>query len=375
MDIVATANAALTTVAKTLDYFKSNVAGHFSDTSMTAITKLTRAEPLTLISKDCANLAYLPDVLNTLAGLYSAYYLQTVAILTRVNDIEVVKILDRLNPDRDSTGFLLAGRLAQESAYNGIRQDLRFSLPTKAVFVREAEDHTTAIAGKEAAQTLYEANNLIVGKLLNVAISVPTDDGESTKTVNVPVSVRLAPALLPQDTIGYIFSHRAQADGGLIESWYAAKAGRQSFIRDGIFAQNLIDEYRKAAIQDKTGTLQEIVRRATNARSYGVLTKNPSLAISSNLYVLSKPVAQFIEQKVGTRFNTAAGREKLLKGTYAMVVAIIDSEREMVEFYFRGIDRPSVVSVRSLAAASKNKNGVDITDVMRSLLEGKTPSF
>ena len=81
MDLVTTTNATLTAVSKALDYFKNNVAGHFTDQSLTSITKLTRAEPLTIISHDCANLEYLPDLLNNVASIYSGYFLQAVSML------------------------------------------------------------------------------------------------------------------------------------------------------------------------------------------------------------------------------------------------------------------------------------------------------
>lgn len=373
MDLIATANSTVSTIAKAVDYVKNNVFGHFNDTSMTTITKLTRAEPLTIISNDCSNLAYLPDLMNTMVSLYSAHYLQAVAIMTRVRDIEVVRLLDRLNPDRDSTGFLLEGRLATESIYEGRLFNNQYSLPTARVMAAESDSSKGGGSGMVDRAALYEASNLAVGKLLNVVIDT-TDAEGNERSHNIPVSVRLSPTFVPTDTLNYIFTHRA-IDDSWTEKWYAWRAGRISFIKDGIFAQNMIDEYRKAAMQDKSGTLQEIVRRATNARTYGMLTKNPSLAVSSNLYVISKPVSQAIEHKVGVKFADSRGRAKLLNGTYAMIIAVVDEEKEMIDFYFRDIEAPARVSVRSLKSVSKDKNGLDIGDLMRSLMEGKTPTF
>lgn len=370
MDLVTTTNATLTAVSKALDYFKNNVAGHFTDQSLTSITKLTRAEPLTIISHDCANLEYLPDLLNNVASIYSGYFLQAVSMLTTINDIEVVRILDRLNPDRDSTGFLLGGRYAKENIQNLISENYKYSLPTKSVMAVEAQDN----AGYDSTnvKTIYETANLAVGKLINVSISVPTDDGKS-KTVNVPVSVRLSPAMLNEESLSHIFTHR-KMDVGMVERYHAWRAGRISFIRDMIFCQDLINEYRRAAIKDKTGTLNEIVRRVNNSRTYGLLTKNPSLATASNIYILSKDTAAAIEAKVGYRFKDPKGREKILENTYAMIVAVVDPEWEQVTFYFNGIAYPSTLSVRAMKSAGKNK-GPDVGDIMRSLLEGKAPSF
>lgn len=369
MDLISTTNATLTAVAKALDYFKTNVAGNLTDTSLTSITKLTRAEPLTIISKDCSNLEYLPDILNTTCNIYSGYFLQAVAMLTRVNDIEVIRILDRLNPDRDSTGFLLQGRLTTESAQHLLKSSYKHSLPTREIIAAEKDE---PMLSNQNQKTIYETANLAVGKLLNVRIALPNGDDGSCRTVDIPVSVRLSPAMLDEESLIYLFTHRKN-DVGIIERYHSWRAGRISLISDMIFCQDLINEYRRAAIKDKTGTLQEIVRRVNNARAYGLLTKNPSLAIASNIYVLSKDSASAIEARLGQRFNNVKGREKILEDTYAMVIAVVDPEWEQVTFYFNGIAHPSTIKISSMKGG-KSK-GPDIADVMKSLLEGKAPTF
>lgn len=374
MDVISTTNATLTAVAKALDYFKTNIQGHFSDTSLTGITKLTRSEPLTILSQDCANLTELPDIMSSLVNIYAGYYLQTVAILTRVNDLEVVKILDRLNPDRDSSGFLLGGRYATESIQTLVAENYKFSLPTKRVMALEAESDTTDDAMMDSAnqKTMYENHNAAVGKLINVSITVNDAASGQPKSVNVPVSIRLSPAFLPDDTISHIFTHR-KLDTGIVERFHAWRNGRIDFIRDGIFCQDLINEYRRAAIKDRTGTLNEIVRRVNNARSFGLLTKNPSLAVASNVYVLTERAAKSIEAKTGLRFNNHRDRAKLLEDTYAMIVAVVNPDWGQVSLYFNGIASHSTISLRSLKSG-KDK-GPDIADIMKSLFEGNAPSF
>lgn len=370
MDLIATTNATLTAVAKMIDYFKTNVAGHLTDTSLTSITKLTRAEPLTIISQDCANLEYLPELLNSIANIWSGYYLQAIAILTRVNDIEVIRILDRLNPDRDSSGFLLEGRHATENVDNLLLSNYKFSLPTKTVMAAEAAEDPRYDTNN--LKTIYETANLAVGKLLSVDIAVTDKDGCS-KVVKIPVSVRLSPAILNEESLSYIFTHRKN-DTGIVERYHSWRAGRLALIKDVIFGQDLINEYRRAAMKDTSGTMAEIVRRVNNSRAFGLLTKNPSLAVASNIYVLSSATASSIEAKTGHKFNTLAGREKILENTYAMVIAVVDQEWGQVTFYFNGIAHPSTMSLRSLQSSSKSK-GPDIGDIMRTLLEGRAPTF
>jgi len=372
VDILQTANATLTAVSKAIDYVKNNIVGHVHDSSLTEVTKLTRAEPLTIISQDCSNLEYLPDVLNVVASIYSGYFLQAVAMLTTVNNIEVVRILDRLNPDRDSTGFLLQGRMTTESIGLQMKDNYKYSLPTKSVLAMEAALQDDRGFDTSNSKNIYETSNLAVGKLINVGITVKDNEG-SSQIVNVPVSVRLSPAILNEETLTHIFTHR-KLDTGFVERYHSWRSGRISLIKDMIFCQDLISAYRRAAIKDKSGTLNEIVRRVNNARAYGLLTQNPSLAVASNIYILSKDSAQAIEAKVGQRFNNQKGREKLLEDTYAMIVCIIDPEWEQATVYFNGIAYPSTISLRAIKSGSKNK-GPDVGDIMRSLLEGRAPTF
>lgn len=373
MEAMTAVNTTLTAVAKVIDYFKNNVAGHLSDSSLTSITKLTRSEPYTIISNDCANLEYLPDILNALVSVYSGYYLQAVFVLTRVNNVEVIRLLDRLNPDRDSTGFLLQGReTALESAASALLDSYRFSLPTRNTFALEATDANDPRFDQINQKTIYETSNLAIGKLLSVDIAV-TDKNGCEQLVKMPVSIRLFPAVASEETLSYIFTHR-KGDDSFFERLHGVRSGRLSFFRDAVMCQDLIDEYRRAALKDKSGVLKEITRRVNANRAYGLLTKNPSLAISSNLYVLSLDSARKIEAKVGYRFSDPKGRERILKDTYAMIIAVVDIEKEMITMYFNGIAAPAMITRRSLASSSKNK-GPDIADVMRSLLQGQVPSF
>ena len=99
-------NTTLQTIAKSINEIRNNATNYYTTKSLAEATKLTRVEPLVIFSKDCVSLEYMPDVANSLLSIFSGYYLQAVSILTRVNDVEVVRILDKLNPDRDETGFL-----------------------------------------------------------------------------------------------------------------------------------------------------------------------------------------------------------------------------------------------------------------------------
>lgn len=83
--------------------------------SLIDYTRVARVEPIVLIDNDCLYLESLPEVMQSLQSVFAGYYLQAIAISTNVGKVEVMRHLDKLNPNRkpldsalDSAGWLLA---------------------------------------------------------------------------------------------------------------------------------------------------------------------------------------------------------------------------------------------------------------------------
>lgn len=370
-------NTTLTTVASVVNKIKDDVTNYYTTKSLTEATKLTRVEPLTIISKDLINLEYMPDVAQSLLSIFCGYYLQAVSMLTKVSDVEVVRILDKLNPDRDETGFLLTEQTSRESIKNLVLENYIHSLPTHSSIAVEGTD-------EDNIKFINEVNNLSVGKLLNVVICYdqnakgPWDNSgikETRKeaTVAIPVSVRLLASVIPNSTISHLLAYKKD-DNSLVERFHSWRGGRISFIKDLIFCQDLIDEHKRALIGDETGTMQEIMRRVNNSKKFGLLTKNPSLVSASNLFVISEEIARELESKLGGKLSNPKIRNKAFENTYAMIIAVVDREWERVTFYSRGISASTDVSIKELKAASKGK-GMEITDILKSFSMGSQPSF
>lgn len=366
-------NTTLTAVASVINKAKDNFFNYYTTKSLTEATKLTRVEPLTIISRDLINLEYMPDVTQTLLSIFSGYYLQAVSMLTQVNDVEVVRILDKLNPDRDETGFLLTERYspANESLRNLVLENYKYSLPTHSSLALEgpSEDNT---------KYLNEISSLSAGKLLNVEICYNkstgvSEDDKKASTVVIPVSVRLMASVIPNSTIAHMLAFKTE-DNSAVERFHAWRSGRIGFFKDLIFCQDLIDEYKKAMIGDDNGTMLEIMRRVNNSKKYGLLSKNPSLVSASNLFVMSEEVAREVESKLGGKLTNPNIRKKAFENTYAMIIAVVDREWERVNFYSRGINAYSDFSIKEVKAANKGK-GPDIAEILKSFNMGTPPMF
>jgi hypothetical protein len=353
-------------------------------TSLVEVTKPMRVEPLTVISRDCMTVPELGDVLQSLLSLFSGYYLQAVSVIGNVQSVKVAKVLDSLNPDRDfdylGEGAKLLGfeDYSEKNTFTMYDEAYRFRLPTslnrvgieenqlspeQIQEIKDSELHTSVDITK-----ISEISNLAVGKLLNVEISI----GEE-KSSKFPVSVRLIPSMLPNSSILHILALKTE-DTSFTERFHAWRAGRISLIKDLILAQDLIDEHKKALMEDQSGVYSEIMRRVNNAKKFGLITRNPSLVSASNLFVISKDVARELELKLGGKLSNARIREKAFQNTYAMIIVVLDTEMERVTFYNRGTAAATDISFREIKASAKGK-GPDILDVLRALNLGSAPAL
>lgn len=363
---LAAINTTLQAVGRVITEVRDNFTNYYTTKSLPEATKLTRVEPLTIVSRDLLNTDYLKDVNQALLSLFAAYYLQAVSVLSTINDVEVIRVLDSLNPDRDETGFLFGEKASTEAHVSTSLENYKYELPTSKSVALELD--------KSDKEQLNNVTNLSVGKMLDVNMQYKKDtaDKEQIK-ITVPVSVRLMVSLLPTASITHILAFKTE-DTSLVERFHAWRSGRISFIKDLIFCQDLIDEYKKAIIKDETDTMEEIMRRVNNSKKFGLLTKNPSLVSASNLFVVSEVVAKEIESKLGGRLSNFKVREKAFDNTYAMIIAVVDREWDRVTFYTRGIKSSTDLSVKEIQNSGKGK-GADIGDILKSFQMGMGASF
>jgi hypothetical protein len=385
MATLATLDTALQTIARYINEIKDNYVSYAGDTSLAEVTKLMRVEPLFVISRDCMSLEYMPDIAQSMLSQFCGYYLQAVHMLTRVDHVQVVRTLDRLNPDRDETGFLLSEKVSREelAMEQFCTDNYKLSLPTPRT--RMALETTAGDMNVENSdarnmneKTLLEAANLSVGKLLKVNVTYTGDTLSEVKqpkdtTTTLDINVRLMASFIPSDTLRRLMTVKKE-DTSITERWHSFRSGRISFINDLIFCQDLIDEYKKATINDSTGTMAEILRRASNAKKFGILTKNPSLVASSNLFCISEEIARQIESDMGGKLSNPNIRKKVFEGTYAMIIAVVDREYKRVTFYTRGISSSTDVSVQEMKTVNKGQ-GADIMDILKSYNLGQPASF
>lgn len=397
---------------------RADAEGGASD-SLISYTAPARAEPITLIDTRALQLPYLRDILSSSVSIYAGYYLQAVSLMVGVGQINVIKMLDRLNPNRNGPkldgGYALGEALTrienrshlftkESYAYGLPRLDDAFGIeayadavkndPVRLDLVRtslEAMKADAVVAEKKKEEGEKRANhfgntpkdieqiadvpNLAVGKMLNVEIDQGNFKG------NFPVSVRLMTNSVDPTSLVHILGDGVK-DSSTKERWHAYRSGAIS-LSDMIFAVDAIDAHRSALLHDKSGTYREIQQRRRNnglvtlrsgigAPKHGSVST--SIGTSSNIAVLTTQTVEELERATHIRFSNAAQRQRVFEQSYMMFMAVVDPEWESVTFYFRGIALPTEISVKDIIKSAKGQ-GPDIADMMKAFRLGNNPTL
>lgn len=338
--------------------------------SLVDYTKSTRSEPITLLSRELAAYAAISDVMQSLVSIYSGFYLQSIAIAVNVGRVDVIRVLDKVNPNRDP---IEAGGLWIDTGLSNESYQLPGLEPaaTRRVSLESFRDlEESAVVSRydrNSIDILSASSNLAVGKVFNVEIS---DQGQ---TASIPVSVRLLVAPLEQDVFLNILTH-ASKDNSVKESFYGIKSGRRKLISDGVFALDLIREHRKTLMKDKSGQYEAILKRANKNRISGIVSLNPSVATASNIAVISKNDARILEGEVKGKISDSKVRNRIFDNTYLMLLVIVDTDFDMVTIYYNGIEQPTQLSVRDLKTVNKGNN-MDVAEITRLLMLGQAPRY
>ena len=360
------AGSVLSTVMDT--YAKAQAVGsHLKTSSLVSATSVARVEPIVIVDKDCLFLEYLPDILQSTQSIFVGYWLQALSLITNVGDVNVGRVLDKLNPNRkvDTNGFLetiVKAGIGKEN-YTYASESMKYKLPTIAMEAK-VDKGDSAIA---KVDNVAELANLSIGKLINVTIK---NNGQEAV---IPISFRLMVNTLPPASCVQLLS-QGSVDLSFSERWFKWRAGRISFIKDLVFCQDLIREQKRTLMTDKDGVYSEIAKRAKNSKLASFFSKNPSLAEASNIVVISEETAMQLRVKHNLNLDNFKDRQKIFDKTYAMILVVIDRNYERVNMYHYGISASTSVGLRDIKVANKG-SGPNIMEVLAAFKGGNAPVF
>lgn len=359
--------------------------------SLVQFTSVLRVEPVTMIDSQLERVDYLPDVLQTLLSMFCGYYLQAVACMTNVGTINVIRMLDTLNPSRDGAlaagsavdainGKTSVGMLSMESYEHRLPRvsqeaispnNVRRYMQDSDAFVKAKNIHGSVDGNvkdlSKNFKTAHESVNLAVGKLLEVNI-----ESNGNKAV-FPVSVRLATAVVDSEVLTHILGASGQ-DNSWGERYHRWKAGDIAFWRDLVGCQDLIDEQKKLLMKDKTGAMAEVNRRRAVNSVAALTSGTPSVASASALIVISEETAAQLERRNLGKFSDVSFRNKIMQNSLAMIIVVVNRDYESVTIYTRDIQLPTKLSVRELKTANKG-GGSDVGEILKAYRLGMSPAI
>lgn len=348
-----------------------------SASSLSEYVSEARVEPPVLVDRRASSLPYISDVMHMANSLYASYYLQAWSLSIDVGNVNVRQVLNSLNDRRKPLADV--GRLAQVAGAGAIASmasrtlteaDFQYGLPSL-----EADDKSraetfaevmsdSAMSSRDGRNSITEAGNLAVGRVLEVNVR---SAGQET---TVPVTVRLDVSLVDPEQLTHILTIGTD-DKSAKARWHGWRSGRLEFIRDVILQQDLIDKHKNTLMKDTSGYYKEMIRKRKNNRLSAILSLNPTVAAAATIVVLTADTLRKVESEYGAKMDDVKTRQRLFQETYTTLMIVIDPEWEQVDIYHRGIDRPTELSVRDLKSATKG-SGPDVTEIMKAYQMGRT---
>lgn len=350
-----------------LSYYLSQHSGN----SLIEYTSPARAQPITLLDTRAAQLPYIEAVMHSAVNIFSGYYLQAYSLSLNVGSVDVLRTLDKLNPNRDPLLSLKGGRLG------GIKlESADVALPfydktpvysqESALEVAGSEEPMSSQVDRDFLKQHNENANLSVGKLLKVSVESNGSKAEFPVMVQLLVS-NVSPALMT-----HTLSLGNNKDRSLTSRWREYRAGMISFWRDLVFCQDLIDGHKKALMEDAQGHYRTMNRNNSKNVLTALLSGTPSVATASSIYIMTSQTASELETKIRGRLNNFKEREDLFKQTFGMLIFVIDTEWDRVTIYHRSIEKPTTISIKEIQRKNK-QSGPDILDVLNAYNKRENP--
>lgn len=349
----------------TQNVFKSATAAD----SLVEFTRPTRVEPVVLMDDRILHVDYMGDLMQSLSSIFAGYYLQAVALQVNVGRVDVVKLLDAVNPDTVSVKSVMNSHLRSnlESA-----DSYEFGLPVPGQpvgvehFGLERRDDSVKF-GDDATKVVREAVNLSVGKIIEVEV-----ESEGQRAV-FPVQIRLLTTTAPPDGITHILT-LGNKNVTMKERFHAWRSGQLEFIRDIVMAQDIISAHKKGMLNDKSGIYHTSVKRRRKNFLASIMTGSPSVATASNIIVISDATRKEVEREIGGRLKDFRTREKIFSDSYAMLLVVVDPDWDNITVYHRSVETPTELTPREIKNPSKS-GGPDVAEILKAYQLGNNPTI
>jgi hypothetical protein len=296
---------------------------------------------------------------------------QAIAISIPVARIDVIKLLDKVNPRRN-LGSNLAGAAGYMLTQESYQHRLPFATAKPGVGMEALgndifgafrdqgqecpkDDTSKQSFGRDTISNIQLDTNLCVGKQLEIVL-----EDQGNKAV-IPVTVRLAVNTVDTESMIHNLTLGGRQMTGK-ERGHRWKENELDLVRDIFFVEDIIKQHRRAVIKDKSGFFQDTLKRRRENRLSAIASGSASVADASSMVVLTARTAKEIESRLGGKLSNMKVRQQLFDETAIMLMVVINDDWGKVTIYHNSIDLPTGLSLTEVKNAAKGSG----TDCARS---------
>jgi hypothetical protein len=355
---------------KDSDYSPIRIVGELLDvvdtykgSSLPEYTSSTRLSPMTMIDKKLTLMegTALQNILQTMLSIYTAHYLQAISLMTKVNGVETIELLDRFSTD-PKLGDFIYGKL------KGSARGTESIALLPSMEEEDTEVNMPVTANMPNKVNLDDSSNLAVGKLVHVHIGV------GTNKVTIPVTVALSPKVIDSNVLPDVLA-MTDVDTSFMGRYHQWRAGEiESFI-DFVFATDLIEKDRKALLNDKSGVYKTLRERNTSGSIKNLITGKASVNMASAMAVVDKSTSEELEYALKGKLKSAKVRQRYFENTYSMMLVVVDTRAERLTIHQRGIADSGLYTFDDIKNASKKTNAIDIDSILKAYKLGESPTL
>jgi hypothetical protein len=290
-----------------------------------------------------------------MVSIYSAHYLQAVALTTNIQGINTMKLLDQFSTNADINAGNIGSGWLDFAEMNGIGTEsakLPMYKPSTEARDNDLQGHV----------------NLAVGRVLHVKV------GDNKNSITIPVTVVINPRVINSDVLPSTLA-MVETDTSVMGRYHKWRSGEiESFI-DYIFALDLIENDKKALLNDTSGVYKEAREKKSKSLFKSLVTGKKTLNTASTMAVITTAVAEELELAIKGRLSNFRDREKYFRATNSMMLVVADTRRERLQIYQRGISEHGTYTFTDIEDAGSKSNSMDISSILKAYKLGESPSL
>lgn len=334
--------------------------------SLSEFSAGSRMAPPVLVESSIARLnpEVTHSIMQTLLNIYVGHYLSVVSSLTKVGEVSVKSLLDPLaDPGAFSAFDVARASLESFHSVDAVDEDSVVAEwdPTNLNLLGDYSS-----VSMEAAPDMSKPVNLAVGKIFDVPLQIGTGE------VKVQTTIALLPRALDKNGLLNVITAFLRRDNSMMGRWHRYMAGEFKSFKDYAFGLDLAKQDLSLLINDPDGFYKTAKAKQGQGLLSTLISGKKSMNVVSSMVVLSKETARDIETNMRGKLSRSRDRAQYFNTTNTMILCVVDTDRELVRIYQRGIEEYGDYTYDDLSPAATNQNAFDVNAIMRAYNAGQS---